>query len=107
MGSDSQIGGDAGRLWEDATAGIKDPKHAEIGGAVGSAWQFITKWAREPDKPDLKTPPPLAPPGQANQVALQAQLQREDQMRMASTNQTSGAGILETPTTASRVLLGV
>lgn len=102
-----QIGGDVGRLWGDTTAGFRDPKSLEIGGSVGQAWQFLTKWARTPDRPELKPQPQAANPNLANQTALQAQLDRENQIRASDTNQTSGAGLLDQPTTASRVLLGV
>ncbi len=52
-----------------------------------------------------QNPPTL---GDANMSALQGQLNREKQMRSASTILTGGAGLLdsEQPRTASRVLLG-
>lgn len=59
-----------------------------------------------PDKSNPKAPP--APPtlGQANIVGLQGQLSHEQRMASASTVLTGGGGLLDQPSTASRVLLG-
>lgn len=112
MGSDSgNWGGDIANAW-DNTAGnvgrsVDDYAHTgKIGGSVGQAWGFLTQWAHKPSMPQTQAAAPLPTQGQANVTALQAQLDREKQLRSSSNNPTGGAGVLDTPTTASRVLLG-
>lgn len=56
------------------------------------------------NKPDAPPAPPTL--GQTNIFALQGQLSHEQRQASASTILTGGQGLLDEPTTASRVLLG-
>lgn len=105
------MGGDVGHAWDNTVGnvgrGVGDwADDGKIGGAVGQAWGFLTSWAHSPNRPETQSAPPAPTQGQANVQAMGAQVERERQIHMNSNQPTGGQGVLDTPTTASRVLLG-
>lgn len=85
---------------------FKDNKDGKIGGEIGHIWGFLTQWAHSPNQPELKSSKPPPTQGEVNNQVLQSQLERERQTYMSNQSLPGGGGILETPTTASRTLLG-
>lgn len=136
MSGDTTIGGDVGKIWQTevrggapthlnqidpftGTAGSPNSvinqvnpstwlmgEHGLLSNEAGqSAWDQ-TKNMFDPPKNHPTAPPPPPKPGDANIFALQGQLSHEQRMASASTVLTGGGGLLDQPSTASRVLLG-
>lgn len=135
MSGDSTIGGDVGSIWQDQVRNGApthlnqiDPFSGQVGnpnslvnqvnpgtwllgghGLLGQNGKSVWDQAKDlfnPPKNTPNAPPPPPKPGDANIFALQGQLSHEQRQASASTILTGGAGLLDEPTTASRVLLG-
>lgn len=72
-------------------------------GAIGEAIRGIFA---HPSAPAPGSPPPAPDMGDTTQNTLQNSLQRERDMRASSSLFSSGAGLTDSPMTASRTLLG-
>lgn len=92
-----------------AIGSIFGPVGAAVGGELGNVFGLNNDTPATAPQPQVATPAASAPPPdpvKATTSAVQNKLAQEANSAGASTILTSGAGLLDQPLTASRVLLG-
>lgn len=93
----------------DSTGKFFDDPVGQFTGAIGDTGSSIGEQLQQPDSPTLEAPDSKSKTPdrkQASTSIFQNQLMSEKHAFLTSTYLTGGAGLLEEPTTTSRVLLG-
>ena len=81
-------------------------KNQNVGGSGADAWNFLTSPFKKQTPPDIAAAPTPPDPAAARMTGIASSLDSERTLRAGQTSFTGGRGLLDTPNTASRVLLG-